>query len=133
SGRAHGLRHLAGPVEPRDTADKIGIRDVRVTLGHVNVAVGRVGDDVGRLGQGFRRISRYARLVQRHQDLTFGTELDDHASLWLLSGKLRKRVGARHACVGHPYVAVSIDMNAMRHTNMPPPKLLISLPDSSKW
>src|SRR5215813_1811685 len=114
SGLADDPQELAVPVEHRDTADKIGLRDVRVTLGHVNVAVGRVGDDVGRLGQGFRRISRHARLAQRHQDLTFGTELDDHASLRLLSGKLRKRVGARHTCVGHPHVAVSVDMNAMR-------------------
>ena len=72
------------------------------------------GHHGGRVGEGFGRISADARLPQRHQDLAFGTELDDHASLLVFAGKFLEVFGGRGPGVGDPHIAVAIDMDAMR-------------------
>ena len=139
---ACGVRNSPGPVpvlpmilrnfpflsntEMRPT--RFGIRHVGVALGHVDVAVARVGHDVGRIGQGFGRISPHARLPERHQDLAFGTELDDDASLLVFAGKLLELVGARGARVGHPHIAIAIDMDAVRPHEHPAAKAPDLLP-----
>jgi hypothetical protein len=60
------------------------------------------------------RISSDARLPERHQDLAVRAELDDNASLVLFTRKLLEILGARGTCVGHPHIAVSIDVDAVR-------------------
>src|SRR5206468_4277364 len=75
-----------------------------------------------RVGQGFGRVSPHARLPQRHQDLPFGTELDDNASLLVFSGKLLEVLLARGSCVGHPHISLSIHMDAMRPHEHPAAK-----------
>ena len=128
SGLADDSEKLPVLVEHRDAPDQIGIGHVRMALGHVDVTIARVGHDVSRVGQGFGRISPHARFPQRHQDLAFGTELDDHASLLVFSGKLLELVGARGSCVGHPHISVAIDMDAMRPHEHPAAKAPDLLP-----
>src|ERR1700680_2514658 len=99
-----------------------------VALGNVDVTIGRVGHHVRRVGQGFGRVSPHARLPQRHQDLAFGTELDDNASLLVFSGKVLEVVGARGSRVGHPHISLSIDMDAMRPHEHPAAKTPDFLP-----
>ena len=133
---ACGVRNSPGPVpalpmmrrnfpllvEYRDSPDQSGIRHIGMALGDVHVAIARIGHDVGGVGQRFGRISAHARLSQRHQDLAFGTELDDNASLVLFAGKLLELVGARRSRVGHPHIPVAIDMDAMRPDEHPAAK-----------
>ena len=107
---------------------EIGIRHVGMALGDVDVAIGRVGHDVGRIGQGFGRISPHAGLPERHQDLAFGAELDDHAPFACFSGKLLEVVGARGSRVGHPHISLSIDVDAVRPHEHPAAKAPDLLP-----
>ena len=139
---ACGVRNSPGPVpvlpmirrnlpflsntEMRPT--RFGIRHVGVALGHVDVAIARIGHDVGRIGQRVGRISPHARLAQRHQDLAVGAELDDDASLVAFAGKLLELVRARRARVGHPHIAVAIDVDAVRPHEHPAAKAPDLLP-----
>ena len=122
SGLADDPEELSVLVEHRDASDQIRIGHVGVALGDVDVAVARIGHDVGRVGQRFGRIAPHARLPERHQDLAVGAELDDDASLVAFAGKLRELVGARGSRVGHPHVAVAIDMDAVRPHEHPAAK-----------
>jgi len=71
-----------------------------------------VSTTVGSVSLG--RISLNSRSAQSHEDLAFRTELDDNASFLVFSGKVLEVAGARGARVGHPHIALSIDMDAMR-------------------
>ena len=128
SGLADDPEKLPVPVEHRDAPDQIGSRHVGVALRDVDVAIRRVGHDVGRIGQGFGRISPHARFPERHQDLAFGTELDDHASLVAFSGKLLELLRARRSRVRHPHISISIDMDAVRPHEHPAAKAPDLLP-----
>ena len=87
--------------------------------------------DVGRVGQRLRRVAPHARLAKRHQHLAFGAELHHGAALVAFAGKLLELLGARRPRVGHPDVAVAIDVDAVRPHEHPAPKLLSSFPVSS--
>src|SRR6185295_7361384 len=98
-----------------------------MALGDVDIAIAWVRHDIVRVSQGFGRISPHARLPQRHQYLAFGAELDDHASLVAVTGKLGEFVWTRRPCVGHPYIAILVDMDAMwpdKHSTAKAPDLL---------
>ena len=126
---ANEAKELSSPVEHRDAADEIGRRHVGVTLSDIDITVPGVGHDVRRVGESLGRIASHSRLSQRHQDLALGAELHDHASLAALSRELGESsgLGAR-ASVTHTLPSQSTWMPC-GHTNMPPPKLLISFPD----
>ena len=85
-----------------------------MALGHVHIAVAWIGDDVVGLGQRFGGISFHAGGAQRHQHLAVGTELDDDAAFFFFARKFRALLRAPHARVGHPYVAVAVDVDAVR-------------------
>ena len=122
AGAADDPEEIPRAVEYRNAPDQIGIRDVRVALRHVDVTVPQVRHDVGRVGQRVGRIASDARRPQCHQHVAVRAELDDHTSLVAFSGKRLKLVGACRSCVGHPHVAVSIDMDAMRPDEHPRPE-----------
>src|SRR5262249_49492510 len=69
--------------------------------------------------------SPHARLAERHQHLAVGTEFDDDASLLVFAREFLELVGARHPCVGHPHIAVAVDMDAVR----PPEHTAAKAPD----
>ena len=125
---ADGSEELPVLVEHRDAPDQIRSGHVGMALCHVHVTIRRVGHDVSRVGQGFRRISPHAGFPQRHEDLAFGAELDDHASLVFFSGKLVEVVRARGSRVRHPHISIAIDMDAMRPHEHPAAKALDLLP-----
>src|SRR5438874_12920524 len=110
AGLADGAQELAVLVEHRDAADEIGVLDIGVALGDVDVAVLRIGDEVVRVGERLRRIAAHAWLAERHQNLAVGTELDDNAALLVLARKLLQLIGRWRPRVGHPAIAVAIDM-----------------------
>src|SRR5215510_6041401 len=114
AGLADGAQKLAVAIEHRDAPDEIGVLDIGVALGDVNIAVLRIGDDVVRVGQRLRRIAAHARLAERQQHLAVGTELDDNAALLILTRELLQLIGRRRPRVGHPDIAVAVDMDAMR-------------------
>ena len=127
---------LACLVEHGDVADQMGICHVHMAFCHVNVTVPRVGHDISRVGQGFGRISPHAGFPQRHEDLAFRTELDDHASLALFLGRLLEVVRRRGSRVGHPHISISIDMDAVRpheHPAAKAPDLLARLIEFVDW
>ncbi len=124
---SNGSEKLAGFVEHRDAANQIWSRHIGVALSHVNVATARIGYDVGRIGQRFGWISSDARFPQGHEDLAFGVELDDHASLVAFARKLGELLRARRACVGHPHISIAVDVDAVRpheHPSAKAPDLL---------
>ena len=59
------------------------------------------------------RVSRHAAFSKRQQNLSVGTELDDPVSLASRIRKLRELVLGRAARVGHPHVAVAVDVKAV--------------------
>ena len=121
------LDELAVLRDLRDARDGVG-RGVRVlaavSLRDEDVAV-RGDDDVVRLGERVGRIAGHARLADRHQDLALRAELD-HLMPDQLRGRGRRRRRRRSGSgaargtrtvvvrVGHPDVAVAIDVDAVR-------------------
>ena len=100
-------------VEDRDSSHQIRIGHVRMAFGDIHVTVARIGYHVGGLGQGLRRVTPHAGFPQRHENLALRAELDDNASFILFAGELLEVIRARSSRIGHPYIAVSIDMDAM--------------------
>ena len=125
---ADGSEELSFLVEHGDAPDQFRICHVHVALCHVNVSILRVGHDISRVSQGVGRISPDAGFPQRHEDLAFGTELDDHASLVLFLRRLLEVVRGRGPRVGHPHISISIDMDAMRPHEHSPAKAPDLLP-----
>ena len=126
--------------ELRDARDGVG-RRVRVlsavAFGDEDVAVRR-DDDVVRLGERLGRIAADAGLAERHQHLAVRAELDDLVADRL--GRRRRRAagasrgaapragrGWLSLAVGHPDVAVAVDVDAVREDHHPAPKLFDEL------
>src|SRR6185295_1263114 len=114
AGLADGAQELAVLVEHRDPANELGILDIGVALGDVNIAILWVGHDVVWIGQRLRRIAAHARLAECHQHLAVRTELDDGTALLVLARELLQLIGRRRPRVGHPDIALAIDMDAVR-------------------
>ena len=98
-----------------------------MALGHVHIAIARVRYDVRGVRQRFGRIAPHAGFTQRHENLAVGAELDDDAPFVLFSGKFLEVICSRGSSVSHPYIAISIDMDAMRpheHSGAKAPDLL---------
>ncbi len=92
------LRELHDPV----------VADVVVPVGDEDVAVGRY-DDIARRRELTRSAAGLSRSAQGHQHLSLRTELDDNLTAFV---PLRNPVGGNG--VGHPHVAVAIDIEPVR-------------------
>ena len=115
--------------ELRDSCDGVrrGVRVLpAVSFGDEDVAVRRRHDVVG-FGERLGRIPGDAGLANRHQHLTLGAELD-HLMADQLRGRRRRRRAGRCAArgtravvvrVGHPDVAVLVDVNAVGERDHP--------------
>ena len=75
-------------------------------IGHEDIAVGR-DDHIGRPIEYIRAIARHTSLSERHQQRAVRTEFEDLMTL------VAPRVCAV-GCIGHPYIAGAIHIEAMR-------------------
>ena len=81
-----------------------------VTVGHEDVAVRR-DEHVGRLVERVGTVAGDARLAERHQHLAVRTELVDDLALVV------RRIA--RAVIGHPDVAVLVDVKTVREVEQP--------------